>query len=332
MSEKNNIEDVFKKTFEKFEADVKSSTWSNIQTAMKGAGLGLFGKLLINKIGVNTIITVASSAVAVVGTVVVMNWNSSKNENTTKEATKTSFSETKKEPTVVSKEDDSVSELKTTSETQKVETTENTVELIKKDQKKINSVISSLSDKPIATISASPIGGSVPLIVNLSNTGIGKTNKWIYSDGKTGNTERSLVHIFEKPGTYTVTLISTDENGKTSTDKIKVEVTGNSSIASIPREFSPNGDGVNDIFVFQSKNIVKMNAIIFDKKGNVIYDWEGKDGHWDGTTKAGKKAPEGEYFYIITAQGLDGKKYEQKGAINLTRGRSSDDSGANPFM
>jgi gliding motility-associated-like protein len=121
------------------------------------------------------------------------------------------------------------------------------------------------------------------------------------------------------PGIYTIALTSTGSDGKTSTDSIKVEVTGNSSISAIPLSFSPNGDGVNDIFNFTSKHIANMSSVIFDKKGRTIYKWEGKDFKWDGNDEAGKPAKEGTYFYIINAEGVDGKKFEQKGRINLVR-------------
>jgi gliding motility-associated-like protein len=189
----------------------------------------------------------------------------------------------------------------------------------KKDKKKIESVINKFSEEPIASISASPVGGTVPLIVNLTNTGTGKVNKWTFSDGKKANTASNPVHVFETPGVYSVILSSINADGKTATDSIKVEVTGNSSITSIPTEFSPNGDGVLDVFVLQSKNIAHMNAKIFDKKGTVVYKSEGIDARWDGNDLQGKKAKEGIYFYLINAEGVDGKKYEQKGSINLTR-------------
>jgi hypothetical protein len=71
---KNNIEDLFKDSFENFEAEVSPNVWTNIKTAMKGVGIGLLGKALLNKIGTSTIVAVVSSAAAVISTVVVMNW------------------------------------------------------------------------------------------------------------------------------------------------------------------------------------------------------------------------------------------------------------------
>ena len=77
MKKNDNLEDLFKDSFEDFEADVKPKTWDNIQAALKGAGIGIIIKTLINKIGTNTIIAVVSSAATVIGTIMIMNWTGS---------------------------------------------------------------------------------------------------------------------------------------------------------------------------------------------------------------------------------------------------------------
>lgn len=323
-NEENDIENLFKESFTDFEAEVSPSVWENVKTGLKAAGLGVLVRTFFNKIGTNAIVAAVSSIAAVVTTVFIMNTNKAEGSKT---------------QTIIKPAKNSVSEIKTflavdnkkitaakpqiKEETKdalaKVEETTAPINAIKKNKKKIASVINTFSEKPIASITSSPVGGTVPLIVNLVNTGTGKLNKWTYGDGKKGEVEVNPVHVFDVPGVYTVTLTSTNVDGKVATDSIKVEVTGNSSIASIPSSFSPNGDGIEDVFVFQSKNIVSMQVVLFDKKGKVIYTWEGIDGKWEGKNQKGDQAKEGLYFYIISATGVDGKKYEQKGSINLTR-------------
>lgn len=336
----NDIDDLFKKSFENFEATVKPSIWKNIQVGLKWGGVGLVVKFILNKVGTNTVVAVLSSAATVVSTVMVMNWTNNKEKapSDIKATMESTISVPK--PVLVpdaneQKEQDLPIEQDLKTESPTVPLVDNKVqeekqqneslpeidpmEAIKEDKQKIKSVISSLAEQSIASISASPVGGSVPLIVSLMNTGNGNNNKWIYSDGKKENNSVNPVHVFETPGIYTVTLISTNLEGKTAVDSIKIEVTGNSSISSIPTLFSPNGDGIADVFTFQSKNMVNMKVEIFDKKGVIFYKWLGNGGKWDGKNLKGGKAKEGTYFYIITAEGVDGKKYEQKGAINLAR-------------
>ena len=338
---KDELEDLFKKSFENYEAEVRPGVWKNVRIGLKWGGLALLFNTILNKIGINTVIAILSSVVAVVSTVAVMTWknHSAETKKTITEKT-IQLPNTNVAPPAITTVDnkEQPSSLVVKQETAKAITNLNaivkdanseqktksqpaitTVESSKKDKKKIESVINKFSEEPIASISASPVGGTVPLIVNLINTGTGKENKWTFSDGKKANDASNPVHVFETPGVYSVILNSINSDGKTATDSIKIEVTGNSSITSIPKEFSPNGDGVVDVFILQSKNIKHMNAKIFDKKGIVVYQSEGIDARWDGSDLQGKPAKEGLYFYLINAEGVDGKKYEQKGSVNLKR-------------
>ena len=321
----NDFEDLFKESFSDFEADVNPGIWKNIQTGLKGAGIGVLIQTVFNKIGSTTLVAAVSSVSAIIATVLVMNFTSRPKEN--------AAITNKTDKTVVKPDKASVKEIKTflsdgkghaevkpevapvVSE-QKEEKTEF---VVKKDKKKIQSVIKTFSAQPIASISATPVAGTVPLIVNLTNIGTGKVNRWSFGDGQKPDVGANPVHVFESPGVYTVYLNSTNSDGRTSIDSVKIEATGNSSIASIPGSFSPNGDGIEDLFVFQSKNISNMEVLLFDKKGKTVYTWKGIDGKWDGKNQQGKQAQEGIYYYIITADGIDGKKYEQKGSIKLTR-------------
>ena len=338
---KKSIEDLFKDSFEDFEEEVSPTVWENIKTGLKGAGLGLLGKTLINKIGTNTLIAVVSSAVTVIATVSVMNWtgnavkksgdeskakavvNEKQNPPATIENKTISqpVAEAKKEETdlPIAKENMVKSEDKSANGEQDMQETKILVKPFHKDKKEIQKVIKSFSEIQIASIFASPVGGTVPLIVNLSNSGNGKTNKWKYSDGKKDDNIPNPVHVFETPGTFTITLTSTDENGKTSVDTKEIEVTGNSSMMATPRELTPNGDGINDVFSFNGKNLVKMSGQIFDSKGNIIFECDKVGAKWDGKTRNGEDAKEGTYFYLESADGKDGKHYEQHGSIHLTR-------------
>ncbi|MGZ4077735.1 MAG: T9SS type B sorting domain-containing protein, partial [Bacteroidia bacterium] len=189
----------------------------------------------------------------------------------------------------------------------------------KNDKKQIQKTISELSGDRIASISSSCVGGAVPLIVNLSNSGNGKVNKWTFNDGTKPITGANPIKVFDTPGIYTIKLSSMNADGKSAVDSIKIEVTGNSSIHSTSGDFSPNGDGKQDDFSFNAENMVSMSVEVFDVNSNVVYRSESLYAKWDGKNLKGKPVKDGVYYYIQKAEGLDGKKYEQKGKINLTR-------------
>ena len=318
---KDNLEDLFKDSFENFEADVNPSVWKNVQTALKGASLGLLGKMLLNKMGSSAVISIVSSAAAVIATVFVMNGTGTKtNKPATKEAGKPKVVAETVKPTV--------DEIKTflTPENKEI-VSEPVVKKIDEPQNtltitndKINSVIREYSEQAVADISASPIGGQAGLVVNFMNNGIGKTNKWDFGDGKK-ETGTNPPHYYDEPGIYTVVLTSISADGKASSDSIKFEVTAkeNSSVRSASGDFSPNGDGLRDYFGFNAENLINQTVVVFDKNKMIVYQSGSLAAKWDGTNLKGKPVKEGEYYYIQKAEGKDSKKYEQSGKIILKR-------------
>lgn len=63
-----------------------------------------------------------------------------------------------------------------------------------------------------------------------------------------------------------------------------------------------------------------FKAAVYDRWGRLMYKWEDPNGGWDGRSPLGGAyvAP-GPYYYIIRAEGTDGRKYEKKGALNVIR-------------
>ena len=88
----------------------------------------------------------------------------------------------------------------------------------------------------------------------------------------------------------------------------------------IPNAFSPNGDGVNDVFRIENLVFQKVSSfLIFNRYGQVVYDGaRNSNKGWDGTIN-GKPAPLGTYFYHIQLTYPDRKVKSYKGDITLIR-------------
>ncbi|MCF6366143.1 MAG: gliding motility-associated C-terminal domain-containing protein [Bacteroidales bacterium] len=90
----------------------------------------------------------------------------------------------------------------------------------------------------------------------------------------------------------------------------------------IPEGFSPNGDGINDIFVIKGlENYPGNSLIIFNRWGNKIFEASPYNNDWSGTsmfgiTIGGNELPEGTYFYILQPTNDTGVI---KGYIYLTK-------------
>jgi gliding motility-associated-like protein len=168
-----------------------------------------------------------------------------------------------------------------------------------------------------AQASANPTDGPVPLIVNFSNNSTGATNYfWDFANGNLDSTFAPS-QTYTEPGTYTVTLVVTDGLCWDSTT-IVIEVFNESSLT-IPNVFTPNGDGHNDFFTVDGENLKSVEGEIYNRWGQKMFAWGNVNGYWDGKTLAGKDAPDGTYFFIIKAEGIDGKQYFQKGTVSLIR-------------
>ena len=89
----------------------------------------------------------------------------------------------------------------------------------------------------------------------------------------------------------------------------------------MPNGFSPNGDGINDIYKAKKgwQSIVDFHAYIFNRWGQKLYEWTDPNGGWDGTFH-GKDVKEGVYFCLVKAKGADGRNYHIKTDVNLLRG------------
>lgn len=83
----------------------------------------------------------------------------------------------------------------------------------------------------------------------------------------------------------------------------------------VPNVFTPNGDGVNDVFFVNSKGITEYNITIVNRWGNPVFESTDVNASWDGTSD-GKKCVDGTYFYILKAKS-NTKDYLKQGHVTL---------------
>ncbi|TAN00082.1 MAG: T9SS type B sorting domain-containing protein, partial [Chitinophagaceae bacterium] len=86
----------------------------------------------------------------------------------------------------------------------------------------------------------------------------------------------------------------------------------------VPNAFSPNGDGLNDVWQVYGNNISKLQVMVYNQYGQKIFESHSQQDGWDGTYQ-GKKQPVGVYVYYLQITFTDGKTETKKGDINLIR-------------
>jgi gliding motility-associated-like protein len=135
-----------------------------------------------------------------------------------------------------------------------------------------------------------------------------------------GDTTQSIV--IQAEGKYVVEMES--QIGCVGRDSIYIKLTSEEIPEFeiyVPNAFSPNGDGVNDVFVMKwdGLSIFDFRISIFDRWGGEIYIGDGVSSGWDGK-KAGKDCPGGVYVYkiVYSVDGVPGSQ-ERVGTVMLIR-------------
>ncbi|MEP6612757.1 MAG: gliding motility-associated C-terminal domain-containing protein [Mucilaginibacter sp.] len=86
-----------------------------------------------------------------------------------------------------------------------------------------------------------------------------------------------------------------------------------------PNAFTPNGDGVNDIFRSnQDANPLKFQLLIYNRWGTLIFKSQSIFKGWDGTYN-GKPVPFGVFYWVASYTRIDGKDIAQSGYVTLVR-------------
>lgn len=150
--------------------------------------------------------------------------------------------------------------------------------------------------KPIPTITLSanpqtiPAGATSQLLADVAESGE-KTFLWSPSESLTSAAVADPVASPVVTTPYTV-LVSID-GGCSATAEIEVTVSGTQGF---PAAFSPNNDGISDIWDIRAQDKPDCVLSIFDARGRRVF--EGKGENWDGTYQ-GKTVPVGTYYYVF---------------------------------
>jgi len=84
----------------------------------------------------------------------------------------------------------------------------------------------------------------------------------------------------------------------------------------LPTAFSPNGDGLNDVFEPKMKGYEVVGLTIYNRWGEKVFSSQGQG--WDGTSQ-GVAAQNGVYTYTLILVDEEGEKLLYAGVINLVR-------------
>lgn len=161
---------------------------------------------------------------------------------------------------------------------------------------------------------AYPVELALPITqVQFTNTSVNAVRSlWDFGDGIMAE-DLHPGHTFTGEGTYFVTLTVENAFGCTGRTVGGPYVVVTPELF-IPNVFSPNGDGINDVFLPEYTGSQPYNLSVFDRWGATMYQGNNRTMGWDGNTTAGQEAPDGVYFYLVK---VGGKEYT--GNVTLMR-------------
>lgn len=120
------------------------------------------------------------------------------------------------------------------------------------------------------------------------------------------------------PGQTTLyTIVVSDGAGCSATDSLLVNVVSTALL--VPTGFSPNNDGVNDVFRVLNKNLLKVDLEVFDRWGNKLFESTNPNEGWDGTYKNARAQMDVYVWQCTYALEGDTKTRFAKGNVTLVR-------------
>jgi gliding motility-associated-like protein len=147
-------------------------------------------------------------------------------------------------------------------------------------------------------------------------------NTWLWDFGNTTTSMQwEPVITYETPGVYNVTLIVTNSLGCSDTASEVITVNDYHTLY-VPNAFTPNGSGLNDIFIPVYANILTQDyeLVIFNRWGQVVFESNTPDQGWDGSFRNnGTPCPLDVYVYTIRYTDNMYVKYQRTGHVSLIR-------------
>ena len=87
----------------------------------------------------------------------------------------------------------------------------------------------------------------------------------------------------------------------------------------VPNVFTPDGNGINELFVINDNCIKDFHLQIYNRWGMKLFETTLPGHGWDGRTDSGLPSPEGTYYYILKTISLSGKESSSAGSVLLLR-------------
>ncbi|MBK9765121.1 MAG: gliding motility-associated C-terminal domain-containing protein [Flavobacteriales bacterium] len=155
--------------------------------------------------------------------------------------------------------------------------------------------------------------------IEFTDNSFGATN-WLYDfgDGQ-GAITAEPVHEYTEDGQFIIIQTVTNAAGCTDQDSLLISIEVKDILPpKLPNAFSPNGDGVNDVFYVRGGPFETMHLKVYNGWGELVFETTDPTFGWDGTHE-GKPEINGVYVYSVIATSTDGAFHDRSGKMTLVR-------------
>jgi gliding motility-associated-like protein len=172
-----------------------------------------------------------------------------------------------------------------------------------------------VSPSPVAKFTPMPAdsilaGGYMSFVDSSTNA-----SKWYWTFGDGGTSVDSFPYYqYNAAGNYTVTLLVISPAG--CRDSISEKVIVKEWIF-IPNVFTPNGDGINDVFHVTAASVKSYHIEIFNRWGEQVFTADDPNIDWNGRSESGVRESDGIYYYKLLATDYAGKTYNLDGYVQI---------------
>ncbi len=151
--------------------------------------------------------------------------------------------------------------------------------------------------------------------------------EWDFGDGKKSD-EFEPSHFYDKPGSYTVTLIAVSEQGCTDNMVITNAFGDNTCYIKFPNAFVPNeggptggyysnrSDQQEEVFHPVWSGVTAYNLRIYSRRGILVFESDDIEIGWDGYYK-GQKAEPGVYIWKVRGIYKTGEPFVKGGDVTV---------------
>ena len=164
-----------------------------------------------------------------------------------------------------------------------------------------------------------PVANLNEVLFSNTSTGDQITNwSWYFiNNGGYQSQKANVSYLFPDPGIYPIAMIVTNVWGCSDSIVKTITVDPDFNIY-VPNAFTPNADGLNELFFPVMTGVAKYDISIFDRWGALIFKTADPQNKWDGNYK-GAVCKEDVYIWKIQVSFLNGKKKDLIGHVTLYR-------------